>query len=406
MKYIYLLAIKLYGFALFLASYFSSKARLWVDGRRGWYKRMPLPKKANRYWFHCASLGEFEQARPLIEHYFKLGNEVMITFFSPSGYVVRKNFASASWVGYLPLDTPRNATSFVQLMDADYVFFVKYEFWYFFLREIARSKVPFYLISARFREEQPFFQFYGKLHREMLTFYSAIFTQDKASADLLKTLAVSEVIVSGDTRFDRALQISESKQEFPLIHQFVGDAPTLIAGSCWPSEEELISQIMEFFPEWKWILVPHDISQERVENIKLLFPQALLYTDLEQGKKGPDGQVLIVNKMGMLSSIYPLGNAAIIGGGFHNALHNIIEASVWGIPIFYGDKVSKYPEAASLQDFGGGVMIKDAGEFVMLFKSLCSNNFLDEKGMRAALWVKENSGAVDKVLSYINLNEG
>lgn len=367
---------------------------------------MPLPKKGKRIWFHCASLGEFEQARPLIEHYYSLGNEVMLTFFSPSGYEIRKHFSSATWVGYLPLDTPRNATNFVRLMDADRVFFVKYEFWYFFLREIAKSKVPFYLISARLREEQPFFQPFGGLYRQMLRFYTAIFTQDSRSVELLGKIGMTHAIVSGDTRFDRAIRIKETREDLPLLSQFVRDAPTLIAGSCWPSEEELISQIKEYFPDWKWVLVPHNISGERVENIKLLFPHATLYSDLEQGRGGFESDVLIVNKIGLLSSIYPLGNAAIIGGGFHNALHNIIEAAVWGIPVFYGDKISKYPEGEALQKSGGGFMIKDSGELIDVLKSLCRNNLLEDQGKKAAQWVQDNSGAVEKVLNYVQLNEG
>lgn len=364
---------------------------------------MPASKSGKRYWFHCASLGEFEQARPLIEHYQKQEIEICLSFFSPSGYESRKNYALASWVGYLPMDGPHAARDFVQLMDADQVFFVKYEFWYFFLMEIKVRMIPAYLISARFRSSQPFFHWYGRLHRQMLRTYSRIFTQDQVSVDLLKEIGVTQVLFAGDTRFDRVIQLPQQRRMLPLIEIFCTNSFTLIAGSSWQKEEELIEQALPHFPEMRWVLVPHDISETRLKEIETRFKgSSLRYSALEAGQEPDDARVLIVDKMGLLVNVYPYGQVAFVGGGFSNALHNILEAAVWGMPVMYGNKSEKYPEGKELAGAGGGNSIEGLDDLLRLLSEWQDEKIRNLSGEKAIRWIEENAGATGRILGAID----
>lgn len=403
MRSLYQIGIWLYVLGIRLAALRSEKAKAWIKGRKKWREGMPASKSGIRYWFHCASLGEFEQARPLIEHYQKQGIEICLSFFSPSGYESRKKYALASWVGYLPMDGPVAAKDFVRMMDADKVFFVKYEFWYFFLMEIKAGNIPAYLIAARFRNSQPFFKWYGSLHRRMLQAYTLIFTQDTASVDLLKTLGVERVQFAGDTRFDRVIQLPQQRKTQPVIEQFCKNHFTVIAGSSWPEEEDLIEKAITHFPDIRWVLVPHDISETHLKGMEVRFKGNFVrYSSLESGKKSGDVKVLIVDKMGLLVNVYPYGQVAFVGGGFSNALHNILEAAVWGLPVMYGNNSEKYPEGKELAEAGGGNSIEGLDDFLRLLKEWQDENIRNLSGERAINWVEKNVGATGRIITQVD----
>jgi len=398
---LYYIAIQFYALGIRLAAFRSEKAKAWIDGRIDWRNRLPAQKSKTRYWFHCASLGEFEQARPLMEHYHKQGIEICLSFYSPSGYEIRKDYDLASWVGYLPLDSPKNAKDFVQAMDADKVFFVKYEFWYFFLMEIKRQKIPFFLVSARFRSSQPFFKPLGFLHRRMLTAYTFIFTQDKDSLELLAPFNLP-AIHAGDTRFDRVTQIKEQRKRLPLLDEYCDDSFVVMAGSSWPTEEDLIRDVLDDYPYFKWVIVPHDINEEHCSEIEALFEgHVLRYSAMEQGERDPLKRVLLLDKMGLLGNAYPYASVAFVGGGFNNALHNILEPAVWGVPVCYGDNIKKYPEGDDLAKLGGGFLIGTVDELIEILGMLSAPNAAHEAGKKAAAWIEENRGASQIILEKV-----
>lgn len=402
MRSIYQIGVWLYGLGIRLAALRSEKARAWIEGRKRWREGMPAPKSGIRYWFHCASLGEFEQARPLIERYQKQGIEICLSFFSPSGYESRKNYSLASWVGYLPMDGPKAAKDFVRLMDADQVFFVKYEFWYFFLMEIKARKIPAYLISARFRASQPFFKWYGSLHGQMLQTYTRIFTQDQASLELLKDIGVTQAVFAGDTRFDRVIELPQQRKTLPIIASFCANSFTLVAGSSWPSEEELIEKAIPHFPEMRWVVVPHDISETHLKEMEARFGgNSIRYSSLESGQEIKDVSVLIIDRIGLLVNAYPYGQVAFVGGGFSNALHNILEAAVWGLPVMYGNHIEKYPEGNELAEAGGGNMIGSLDDLLALLNTWQDENIRNLSGEKAIRWVEENVGATERIVNAI-----
>lgn len=402
MVFLYHIAVNFYRFGIYLASFRSAKAKQWIEGRKNWRSSLPPAKTKERYWFHCASLGEFEQARPLIEYYHTQGIEIGLSFFSPSGYNERKNYSLASWVGYLPMDGPKAAHDFVAAMDADRVFFVKYEFWYYFLMEIKDRAIPAYLISARFRSSQPFFQWYGSLHRSMLKAYTHIFTQDRASVDLLKEIGITHTHFAGDTRFDRVIQMPQQRKEIALIADFCKDQFAVVAGSCWPPEEELIAAALPAFPSFLWVLVPHDVDEAHIQKIEARFAgNCIRYSALEKGQKTANERVLIVDKIGLLGNIYPYGKVSLVGGGFSNALHNILEPAVWGIPVLYGNNTKKYPEGQELEEAGGGSAIASSEQFIETLRLLKQDDKRTEQGSRAYRWVEANVGACARIRSTI-----
>lgn len=404
MRFLYYIALQLYGFVIRLAALRNEKAKAWVDGRENWREKLPHKKTSTRYWFHCASLGEFEQARPLVDYYHNQGIEICLSFYSPSGYEIRKDYDLASWVGYLPIDSPKNAKDFVSAMDADRVFFVKYEFWYFFLMEIKRRNVPFYLISARFRSSQPFFRPFGTLHRKMLKAYTYIFTQDKASMELLAPFNLP-AMHAGDTRFDRVAQLKERRKEIPELDAFCNDSFVVMAGSSWPYEEELIRDVYSDFPYFKWVIVPHETDEEHCQEIEALFRgECLRYSELEKGNHDPFKRVLIIDRMGLLGNAYPYADLALVGGGFSNALHNILEAAVWGVAVCYGNNIAKYPEGIDLAEAGGGFLLAEVEEFRQLLNRFAAPNDSQEAGKRAAQWVENNRGASKKIIEVVAAN--
>ncbi len=397
MKAVYQLSVWAYRLGIGLAAPFNAKAAAWLKGRSNWQSRLPQAKTKTRYWFHCASLGEFEQARPLIDHI-----EICLSFFSPSGYEQKKDWPIASWVGYLPIDSHQNAQTLLDALQPDKVFFVKYEFWYAYLKEVNKRHIPLFLISARLRKEQPFFKWYGTVYREMLGFYSHIFTQDQASVDLLKGIGVQHVTYAGDTRFDRVLDLKQAKSENPLLAEFCGEKTCLVAGSSWPVEEELLAKALKRFPEMCWIIVPHDVSEQHIVAIEKQFEgDVMRYSSLEKGIRKEACSVLIIDRIGLLGNAYSYGDLALVGGGFTNALHNILEAAVWGIPVLYGNNTPKYPEGEALASYGGGIRLANQSDFEQALLALEDTTSRMEMGEKAAQWIEENAGATKRILGGI-----
>ncbi len=406
MIFLYNLGILIYSAIAYLIAPFNSKARLLVRGRQESFKILEGKiRRGDKYvWVHCASLGEFEQGRPVIESIRKEMPEkkIILTFFSPSGYEIRKNYPLADLVCYLPSDTPGNAEKFVNLIKPELVIFVKYEFWHNYITAVSRRDIPLLLISAIFREEQPFFRWYGNFFRKMLKKFSHVFVQDEKSAELLGKIGIGNVTVAGDTRFDRVLEISTAAKSIPQIESFRGNERLFLAGSSWRPDEEIISRYINEFPDrMKWVFAPHEIDRENIERISKLFRvRSVRFSEYNEEKK--DARVMIIDNIGMLSSAYRYAFIAAIGGGFGKGIHNILEPACWGIPVLFGPNYSKFREAADLISLGGAKSYKDFDEFRYILDALVSDEKLYEKSARAAgKYVRENAGATRKIMRWI-----
>jgi len=406
MKLIYNLGIFVYSAVAYLISPFNHKARLMIRGRKETFGivRNKLNRNDNYIWVHCASLGEFEQGRPVIESIRKEMPEkrIILTFFSPSGYEIRKNYPLADIVCYLPSDTPGNAEKFVNLIKPELVIFVKYEFWHNYITAVSKRGIPLLLISAIFREEQPFFRWYGNFFRKILKKFSHVFVQDEKSAELLGKIGIGNVTVAGDTRFDRVLEISTAAKSIPQIESFRGNERLFLAGSSWRPDEEIISRYINEFPDrMKWVFAPHEIDKENVERIIELFKaKCVRFSEYSEEKK--DARVMIIDNIGMLSSAYRYAFIAAIGGGFGKGIHNILEPACWGIPVLFGPNHSKFREAADLISLGGAKSFRNFNEFRSILEALVSDEKLYEESARAAgKYVRENAGATRKIIGWI-----
>jgi 3-deoxy-D-manno-octulosonic-acid transferase len=428
----------LYKTGIRLIAPWNPKAKLWLEGRRGLFERMRgelEPRKGGRpvIWMHCASLGEFEQGRPVIEGLRRMLPEcrIVLTFFSPSGYTTKKNYAGADHVFYLPLDSPRNARSFIDLVQPDLVLWVKYDYWYYFLVELKKRKIPTLLISGIFRPDQPFFRWYGRLHRYMLECFTHLFVQTEASRLLLERLRLTNhVTVNGDTRFDRVIGIAEAgeREPLPLIAAFCGNAAVIVAGSTWEEDEEELDHFANTHPEMRFIVAPHEIGEDRMREIERLFRHAVRYSVWEKGGgmagssgsrptgKGaagsaglgswPEPNVLIIDNIGMLSRLYRYATIAYVGGGFgDDGVHNVLEAAVYGKPVVFGPVIEKYIEAVELVEGGGGLIIDSALEAEKVFNRLLKNpEECREAGAAARDYVYSKRGATEKIINYIYEN--
>lgn len=418
MRLFYSLGIFLYGVVIRLAALSSSKAKLWVAGRKNLYGHLQdAVKKDARpiLWFHCASLGEFEQGRPLMERIRASHPQyrILLTFFSPSGYEVRKNYAGADIVTYIPLDTRRNAKRFLDIVQPKFVVFVKYEFWLHHLEEIAKRNIPHYLISAIFRDKQIFFKSHGGIFRTALKNYTHIFTQNDASLALIKTIGITNATVAGDTRFDRVAEIAAGAKEIPVAAQFSAGLPVLVAGSTWKTDEEVLFPAMKnhFSAGWKMIIAPHEISEARIHELETALHNAgvssdhiLRFSQSAGRTLQPTHQVLIIDNIGMLSSLYRYGNVAYIGGGFGKSIHNTLEAAVYGIPVVFGPMYPKFNEALGLIECKGGFGVHDANELQTVLDQLLSDETSRKAaGERAGEFVKSNTGATQKILNAIRI---
>ena len=408
MRLIYSIFVSLYTAAITVASLFNERARTWVKGRKGWRSLL-----AGRFaegdriaWFHCASLGEFEQGRPVMEMLKRRDPTIklVITFFSPSGYEIRKDYALADLLMYLPADSRRNARDFVSLLGPHAAIFIKYEFWYNYLDTLQRKGVPLYMVSGVFRHNQPFFRFYGGWFRKILGGFTHIFVQDKPSADILVNHGISNVEVSGDTWFDRVWENAQSAREIDPVRKFAGGNKVLVAGSSWPAEEEMICRyINEQRSNYRWIIAPHQVDRRHIDNIVSMIRRPVVrYSGLIDG--APDeAEVLVIDNIGILASVYRYGALAVVGGGFGKGIHNILEPASWGCPVLFGPGHNKFSEAEELIDRGGGFCFRDYNEFSAIIDKLPhSARDLESASSAAEEYVKSKLGATEIVVDKLH----
>lgn len=406
---LYNLFIKIYTLSIHLATPFNQKARQWTEGRKNWEKKLkealvPLQSRP-LVWIHCASLGEFEQGRPVIEalreHQPELA--ILLTFFSPSGYEIRKNYGQVDHVSYLPVDTPGNARRFAELVNPDLVIFVKYEFWYHHLRVIQKKGIPLLLISAIFHAGQLFFRRGGAPFRRLLQGFDHLFVQNETSAEMLRKLKIDHFTIAGDTRIDRVCQIAEQARSFPGVEAFVEDSQCLVAGSTWPPDEERLRLLLnQHFPAgWKCILAPHEIAENHLREIEAKFDlPSIRYSRLSQVNPSKY-RLLLIDNIGMLSSLYRYGRLAYIGGGFGAGIHNILEPVAFGLPVLFGPNYGKFEEARQLVDRGGAFSVKTASDMMHLFQELQNESRYREASREARHYLRRNRGATRKILDFL-----
>ncbi len=408
MYIIYQLGVYFYYFLLILLSPFNSKAKKWIVGRYVQKKIFdsPLPK-GKRIWFHFASLGEFEQGRIILEKIKKQYPDYtyIISFFSPSGYEIRKNYALAEKVYYLPLDTPLNAKKFINHIQPSLIFFNKYEYWYNYINEANKQGIPLFVSSAIFRKSQLFFKPYGNFQRHVLRLVQHFFVQNKSSEELLKSIQLKNISLCGDTRFDRVYEHSKVAEVNEQIVKFCNNKPVFVAGSTWPADESILENLRRDFPEMKLIIVPHEISENHNQTlIKMFNSDAVLFTTLDKNLSA-DKNILIVNTIGMLSSIYKIAKYCYIGGGFGAGIHNTLEAAAFGKPIFFGPKYSKFQEANDLISIGAAKSINNYTDLCVQIQELnSSEKIYNERCELAKSYVSNNYGASDKIIAYLKEN--
>jgi 3-deoxy-D-manno-octulosonic-acid transferase len=411
---VYRLFIFLYPLAAQLISWVSPKARLWCEGQKiafnqikDWNPGKPV------IWMHCASLGEFEQGLPVLESFHQQypGYALLVSFFSPSGYEACKNHSLPDRVVYLPMDSPSQSREWLAIVKPAFVLFIKYEFWYYYLSTLQQQKIPVILVSAIFRQQQIFFTWYGGFYRKMLGLFTHILVQDEASVKLLSEIQVTTpVIIAGDTRFDRVQQIANQPKSWPAIENFVQQHPVLVAGSTWPEDDKELQHFVNNHPAVKHILVPHLTDAASLQQCQETFPGALLYSAYEaaflQGIPISDSSLLIIDRIGMLSSLYRYASVAYIGGGFGaDGVHNVLEAAVYGKPVIMGPTFQKYLEATELVDKGGAITVNNGQALDSALQALFDNETERKKMGQIALdYTVSKRGATNKVLQVIQEN--
>jgi 3-deoxy-D-manno-octulosonic-acid transferase len=405
----YNIFLLLYKGGIHFASYFNEKANKWTRGRKQIFQKLAneIPPGSDVIWIHCASLGEFEQGRPVIERLKAqgTGHKILLTFFSPSGYEVRKNYQEADWVFYLPMDGPGNAKRFMGIVKPRLVIFVKYELWHYYLKNLKAAGIPTLLISALFRKDKPFFKWYGALHRKMLLSFDHIFVQNEESKELLDKIGLAtNCTVSGDTRFDRVVEIAEINKELPFLKQFASDR-TIIAGSTWKEDEGLLQKLFSELKEesLKLIIAPHEITDKHIKELKKLFPGSILYSEFEKNNQLRDADpVLIVDNIGILAYLYKYAYLTYVGGGFRTGLHNVLEAAVYDKIVLYGPLYKEHNEAVGLAKSAGGIPVENKEELITWVKKLFTDSDDHLARSRAAgEFVRTNTGATQKIMKYI-----
>ena len=386
MQFLYNISIRFYILAIRIASLFRPKAKLWIKGRKSIFQKLKAAteNQNNIVLFHCASLGEFEQGRPIMEGYKHKypTHKILLTFFSPSGFEIQKNYNGADWVFYLPADTPSNAKQFIEIVKPIKAIFVKYEFWLNYMTELKRTNIPFYSVSAIFRKEQVFFKY--KWFAKQLNNVSHFFVQDKTSSELLKSIGYNNTTISGDTRFDRVKINASSAKEIPLVTEFCKQKPTIICGSTWPKDEQLIANFIKENQQYNYIIAPHELS--KVQQLQKR-TNSLLFSDANE-QNIHDSNVLIIDSIGLLASIYKYGTISYIGGGFGKGIHNILEPAAFDTPIIFGPHYNKFNEAKDLIEIGGAKSIKNFNELQEAFsyffsnyqKNICKNYIMQKCG--------------------------
>lgn len=428
MRFLYTTGIRLYGLVARLAALGNSKAAEWVKGQRQWkqdlLERQPQLSQGSWLWIHVASMGEYEQAAPIIEacrlHYPQY--RILLSFFSPSGYNhwVKRNVADA--VVYLPLDTPANARFFLDICRIDKAIFIKYEYWFNFIRALEQRKIPLYFVSSRFRDSQYFFKPWAGWFVDALRSVAGFFVQDQHSVQLLSSIGVDRVCQVGDTRFDRVMKIVGTEADYPLVKDFPQGRILLMSGSSWPQDESVMMEFMfQHRHELAWVIVPHELQPERLSVLRKDLESkgfsVSFYSDGDQygngirsgyegtplkGEKVPSlADVLVVDKMGMLSKLYRYADIAYIGGGFGKGIHNVLEAAAYGIPVVFGPNCHKFGEAIGLLECQGGFMVEDASDFASCMEKLMDEDFRSRSARKAGSFVRNGLGAVEKVMKAV-----
>ena len=394
MNSLYNISIQLYVIAIRFAALFNAKAKLWVNGRKNIFQKIEEVTKGeqNIVWFHCASLGEFEQGKPIIEGYKQKypSHKILLTFFSPSGFEIRKNTPLADFVSYLPADTKSNAKKFISIVKPIKVIFIKYEFWFNYMAELKKQNISFYSVSAIFRAEQAFFKY--KWWAEQLKNVTHFFVQDKNSAELLKSVGFKNTTISGDSRFDSVLTNTRNPESFPLIEQFSKSKPTIICGSTWKKDELLLIRFIKENPQYDFIIAPHEMRH--IAQLQKQTGAQLFSTSNTENINS--NNVLIIDSIGILSSIYQYANIAYIGGGFGVGIHNILEAVAFGLPVIFGPNYQKFNEATELINQNGAISISNYKE---LNSAIDFFNTFDKS--IAINYIQENSGATTKIINSI-----
>ncbi len=405
--WLYNIAIFLYGWIIRLAALKNRKAQYWVRGRKGLFDQLQqtIRHDAPIVWIHAASLGEFEQGRPIIEAIRKNhpSYQILLTFFSPSGYEIRKNYEGADYIYYLPLDTPQNARRFLDIVQPEIAIFVKYEFWLNLLASLRRRKIRTYVVSAIFRRNSIFFRFYGGMWRKALETFEVMFVQNNESKQLLGALGFDNVLIAGDTRFDRVAAIAAQAKRIPLIERFKENHPLFIAGSTWGPDEELIIRLMNDNPSIRFVVAPHEMEQSRIEHLMAQTRGgAVRYTTCNDDTDLSNTQLLVLDTMGMLSSVYGYASWGYIGGGFGVGIHNTLEAATFGLPIAFGPAYRKFKEACDLVSLGAACPITNYEALKAWFEPLRDDATLrNNTGEIAKTYTQRHQGATQLILSTI-----
>ncbi|MDR7209243.1 glycosyltransferase N-terminal domain-containing protein [Flavobacterium piscis] len=409
MLFLYNSVIFIAGFFLKIAALFSPKIKLFIDGRKDVFTVLEekIKPEDRTIWFHSASLGEYEQGLPVIEKIKEKHptHKIIITFFSPSGYEVRKNNTVADVTIYLPLDSKSNTRKFLKLAHPELAFFIKYEFWLNYLQELKTKKTPTYLISGIFRDNQMFFKWYGGFYRKALETFTYFFVQNEYSKEKIESIGFYNVIVSGDTRFDRVDAILERNNSLDFIETFKNNQPTIIIGSSWPKDETLLIDYINQSPEnVKFIIAPHNIKSEQIDNLKNAITKKTVLFSEKENKPLADYSVFIINTVGLLTKIYSYGTIAYVGGGFGNpGIHNILEPATFGMPIVTGPNYSNFAEAIELVKIEGCMVISNKQELKQAFDHLLSDeNLLKEKGQICKSYIQDNKGATNTIIKAIS----
>lgn len=409
MSLLYHLGIYLYTALLFVLSAFGhQKARLWITGRQHWRIRLQQKFKdvPSCVWFHCASLGEYELSVPLIESLKRNypNKKILVTFFSPSGYEAKKHDPIAFHIDYLPIDSAKNARAFIELVKPETVLFAKYDFWYHYLSVLEAKKIPAYVFSATFRDSQVFFKSYGNWYRKMLHKFTQLFVTNETSKHLLQQAGIQQVSVTGDNRYDRVLSTAKQNRTFPLIEKFKANHQLLIAGSTWPEDEAVLSTLIHSkHTLLKYIIAPHEIGVAHIEELEQqLKVKSIRYSQLDEQSSLDDISVLIIDNIGMLSSLYKYGNIAYVGGAFKQGLHNILEPLSFGLPVVFGPQYKKFPEAFDFIACGGAFSISDETSLTAVIHPLLLSEKQSSIKQINTAEIKKHVGATERIMNFIS----
>ncbi len=407
MRFLYDLGISIYCLLIWILAPFNAKAKLLVNGRKRLMKQIEQTvEQGQEYiWFHFASLGEFEQGRSVMEQIKQRfpSEKIIVTFFSPSGYEIRKNTPLADYVFYLPADTSKNARKFLDILNPKFAVFTKYEYWYHYFNELNKRNIRLLMISAIFREDQIFFKQYGGFFRSILKKVSYFFTQNNESVNMLKWIGITKAGLAGDTRFDRVVELPKQHKEIlPALH-FSKDSNVLVAGSTWPEDEILLKELLEKHKDLKAIIAPHEIHDDHINALQKMFPNAMLFSkyDTYTDQQKTVSRELIIDNIGMLSSLYHYGRIAYIGGGFGAGIHNTLEAATYGMPVIFGPKYEKFQEAIDLLELGAGFSISKYPELEEVFTALQQSDKLLKSSLAAKNYVQQRSGATQIIMKYL-----